>query len=251
MIRHSSSFIVSLILHALVVMALFFAYTSVPKKKIPVKEKRVEICLGSLSSKTPQELITKAIVKKVPIPKITPKEIKPILKKKKKKKNIIKKVSKAMKKKILPAKQVVIIEDTKEVFPILKVPETTKETTKETIEIQEENFVQSPQIQETKLQKASRLEQEYISQHIKKITQLLSENLYYPRSARRRNIQDDVIVEFKLSPTSEVSNIKIISSKSEILARAAMKTIQNLSNKFPSPAEELVLRVPISYTLRQ
>ena len=107
--------------------------------------------------------------------------------------------------------------------------------------------IQEPK--ENPVQKQKRLEQEYISEHIRKISQLLSENLYYPRSARKRNIQGAVIVKFTLSTSALAYNIEIVSSKNEILSRAAIKTIEDLSGSFPRPSEELVLHVPITYKL--
>ena len=48
----------------------------------------------------------------------------------------------------------------------------------------------------------------------------------------------------------KVYDIKIIKSKSDILSRAAMKTIMDLSGKFPKPQKRLTLHVPIGYELK-
>jgi protein TonB len=79
--------------------------------------------------------------------------------------------------------------------------------------------------------------------------QLLQENLYYPRRARKRGIIGEVLVKFKLSMDAKVYSIEVLSSKSDILSRAAIKTIEDLSGKFPKPNKELTLNVPINYTL--
>ena len=90
----------------------------------------------------------------------------------------------------------------------------------------------------------------YINNHIQEISQLLSENLYYPRRARKRGIVGEVIVKFTLSKNAIVSDIHIKKSQSELLSRAAKKTIQNLSGKFPRPEEVIVLQVPIVFRLK-
>ena len=128
--------------------------------------------------------------------------------------------------------------------PIDVIDTTTPEETKE---LKEDEVKLMESIQE----KESRLAQEYMNENIKKISKLLSENLYYPRSARKRNIQGKVMVKFKLSRSAKAYDIEVTSSQSEILSRAAIRTIENLSEKFPSPQEELLLHVPISYRLNR
>lgn len=91
---------------------------------------------------------------------------------------------------------------------------------------------------------------EYIDNHKNLIAQLLKENLYYPRSARKRGITGAVIVKFFLSKNSLVHSIQILSSKSDILSRGAIKTITNLSGKFPAPKDDITLIVPIKYSLK-
>jgi protein TonB len=98
-------------------------------------------------------------------------------------------------------------------------------------------------------QKLLRLEKEYLDEHIQKIQILLNENLYYPRSARKRGVTGTIIVKFTLSTLGVIHSIKIIESKSEILSRAAIQTIEDLSGEFPKPNEELILHVPINYKL--
>lgn len=91
----------------------------------------------------------------------------------------------------------------------------------------------------------------YVDENLKEIVTLLQENLYYPRRARRRGLEGDVVVKFKLSKNAVVSSIEVVSSQSDILSRGAIKTIENLSTVFPKPKEELVLKVPISYKLKK
>lgn len=231
MIRHSSSFIISLILHLLILLAIFFIYKLIPKKEGQEEEKKIRIDLCSVSVKA----VPKAtpLVQKIKAkPKIVAKKKIPVLQ-------------------APPIKQITKVQEFKEVELVKKrekilakkLPEVIQEK-KEVPEIIQEK----EEVLQTKPREKN-VEQEYISEHLKKISQLLSENLYYPRSARKRNIQGAVIVKFKLSTSAKVSKIEIVSSKSEILSRAAIKTIENLSGSFPHPPQELLLHVPITYKL--
>lgn len=222
MIRHSSSFIISLILHLLILLAIFFIYKLIPKKEGQEEEKKIRIDLCSVSVKA----VPKAtpLVQKIKAkPKIVAKKKIPVLQ-------------------APPIKQITKVQEFKEV-ELVKKREIIQEK-KEVPEIIQEK----EEVLQTKPREKN-VEQEYISEHLKKISQLLSENLYYPRSARKRNIQGAVIVKFKLSTSAKVSKIEIVSSKSEILSRAAIKTIENLSGSFPRPPQELLLHVPITYKL--
>jgi protein TonB len=92
-------------------------------------------------------------------------------------------------------------------------------------------------------------EDEYLQEHLALITKLLEENLYYPRSARKRAITGDVVVKFKLMTDATVAYINVMKSPSEVLSRGAVQTIENVSAKFPKPKKDLILEVPISYKL--
>ena len=114
-------------------------------------------------------------------------------------------------------------------------------TSKEIIQIQE--------TQESSDTKAKRLAKEYVDKNLIKIRELINNSLYYPKSARRRGIVGKVELKFEISTEGEVYNIEIVSSKSDILSRAATKTIQKLSGKFPKPTQKLNISVPIVYKL--
>ena len=92
-------------------------------------------------------------------------------------------------------------------------------------------------------------EDAYVKEHITEIMALLRKNLYYPRMARKRGIQGKVTVSFELLENGEIKNIKIVEAGRDILARAAVTTIERLEGKFPLPNEVLVLHVPIMYQL--
>ena len=184
------------------------------------KEERVCIRLSSLSEKK-QEIKTK-----ISNPKIKPKSQKTTPQKQKIKENTVSRIQKtsvkivsAFKEKDSSQKIVSKKNQTKEKEQIIRIPK------------------QMPQ-------------EEYMNENLEKIVVLLQENLYYPRRARKRALQGEVIVLFTLSKDAKVAKVDIISSPSEILSRGAIKTIENLSYKFPKPKEELELRVPITYSLQ-
>jgi len=92
--------------------------------------------------------------------------------------------------------------------------------------------------------------QAYIKRNFTTIAQLLHDNLYYPRRARKRGIEGKVVVKFLLTKDAEVMKSTVLSSSNEILSRAALKTLKELSGKFPKPTEALTIRVPIEYSLK-
>jgi protein TonB len=219
MIRHSSSFFISLTFHIILLLVIFFSWKNI--SIFHKQENKEQVCV-KLSCLV-QKKVEKKIEKIVP-----PKKIKPIEKKILKPK-LFKKV-KIIKKKSIKPKEKILQEIVKEQ---LTQPVYTEK-------IQKEN----------EKERQIRVQQEYIDNNIQNIVKLLSENLYYPRSARKRGITGEVIVKFRLSTEAIVTDTKIIKSQSDILSRAAVKTIKELSGKFPKPKEELILEVPITYELK-
>ncbi len=244
MIRHSSSFLVSVFIHVLIAFALFISYTNFPtiekkRDKVQKLEKKVCVALCKIHKEhTPVVKKPKPIEKiKPPVHKPKPKP-KPIVKKPKPKPKVIKK---AIHKKVIPKKIVHVKKE--EVKPKEEVIVSVKQEIKESVT---EKIVPK----ETQENKEQRLENDYFKQHLQEVAQLLQENLYYPRSARRRAIVGKVIVKFTLSTDGVAHSISITSSVSEVLSRAAITTIENLSGDFPKPQEELILHVPINYKLK-
>jgi len=108
--------------------------------------------------------------------------------------------------------------------------------------------VQKQNIQISKQEKE--IKQKFIDDNMFIIAHLLQENLYYPRRARKRGITGVVLVKFSIDINGEVDSVKVEKSSNDILSRAAIKTIENLSGEFPKPKEKLVLSVPINYELK-
>ena len=244
MIRHSSSLLLSFIIHAILLVVVFFAYKllfSQKKEELPEHRVCVDLCYLEQAKPKPKPKPPE----KKPEPKkqepLKPKP-KPIQKPKKIEKKVLKK---ELPKKVVAKKEILIVKE--EVVEIIVAKPPKKVPLKEEQQVVfEEEAIEV----ETTTQKNLRLEKEYIDENVLKIRELISNNLYYPRSARKRGIVGEVIVEFRLLENSEVYEAIIISSHSEILSRAAIKTIEDLSGEFPKPKTKLTLHVPINYTLQ-
>jgi protein TonB len=219
MVRHSNSLLISLFIHTTLFLILFFAWKSYSEvkeeeqKKICLKLCTVELSKNTIEPKEAQK--AEAAIQKKPT------EIKKAQEVKEEKKT---------EKKIEAAVEVKQIKDEVIADVVSEKP----------IEIQKP-------IVEQKI--AQNIQNEYDEINKQKIAELIKENLYYPINARKRNITGLVKVSFTLGVDAKVCNIKIIESDSDILSRAATKTIEDLSTKFPKPPKELTLSIPINYNL--
>ena len=227
MIRHTPSFLISIIIHSLLLVAFFYTYRYVSSLSSEKDDEKVCLKLTCVVEKHVEH------VKEKPAPKkIIPKTIKP--KVKKPKKEVVKKI--IQKPLIVPVVKEIV---EPEVEPEIVYVEEVEEELTEAVPVEPQEEQEVPQ------------EERYMDEHIREIVRLLSENLYYPRSARKRGVVGEVIVKFCLAKDATVSSIEVISSESKILSRAAKKTIEDLSGEFPKPPEELVLHVPIKYELKR
>lgn len=226
MIRHSSSFLISFTFHLILFLVLFFSFKSIAHEA-QKEEKMVCVKLCSVAYEEKSE-------KSVPHAelKITPQKIE---------KKVIQKPKETVKK----------IEITQKVPTHQKFPQELPPETTSTVAIaQVTEQVHLPTPDEQKRKNMKKLEEDYLEEHLQKIVKLLQENLYYPRSARERGVIGEVIIKFMLKDNGEVQSVEIISSKSETLSNAAIKTIENLSGSFPKPTENLLLQLPINYSLK-
>ncbi len=229
MIRHSSSFIISLVFHTALFLLLFFSLKNV----IQESKKEEVVCIKLCNVVYEEKIEQKPSPETVPHvePGITPQKIE-------------KKVT--PKAKVAPKR-----EETIKTVPVAQ--EMPKETIKEktvTQELKTTEQTPAPSSEKSKEQITKKVEQDYLQEHLLKIVTLLQENLYYPRSARERGVEGEVVVKFMITETGDVSGVEVLSSKSEMLSNAAIKTIENLSGSFPKPKEKLHLQLPISYSLK-
>ncbi len=227
MIRHARSFIVSIIIHLALIAVMLVVYKGV-NRGLQSEKKEPLLCI-KLSSCTQSKK-----------PSSTPPKVKKVIKKKTvvKKKNVLKKKTVVLKKEELSLKK-----SEKKEIKEKKIKSQTKEVKK----IQKKKVLTPPTPIIT--QKTAPPEKEYIDENIAKIVALLQENLYYPRRARKRGIQGEVLIHFSLSKQAKISNITVLSSKSDILSRAAVETIKNVDNKLPKPKDNISFNIPISYKL--
>ena len=237
--HHAPSFLFSIIVHILALFIFFYTY----KYVVYLNHKKTEqkVCIN-LNLCIPEDITPIKKIKKVKkVKKVLPKKIVP--------KKVQKK--KAKPKKVKPAFVVPVIkkelEKPKEIVEeILETKVIEEVTIKDDIE--ESNTTVEPV--KTTINIAAIQEKQYINDNLAKISQLLSDNLYYPRRARKRGIVGEVIVRFNILQNGTVNAVKIISSNSEILSKAAKKTIKNLSGKFPKPTNDLTIQIPIEYSLK-
>ncbi len=252
MIRHSSSFFISIIVHLTLLIGVYFAWSS----SLDTKEEHQEesVCLQLCNVKYEQEAVD---AKKEPKKNEQPK--KPIEQK------VQKRVEEPPKPKL--AKKEVVIDKVLPEVPEIQETEAVKElnTEEEKSVVKEQEKRQEvvatvqkkmpaepeKKVQEPKNEQSIKVDatQEYLKINTQKISELIRENLYYPMAARKRNITGRVSIKFTLCSSGEVNNIKIIDSSSDILSRAAIRTIEELSEKFPKPGINIILTLPIDYRL--
>jgi len=232
--RHAPSFLVSVFVHLFFVALIFATYKYVVKIGDTKKEKRVCISLSCVK-------VEKTLESKIEKKKVLNQEKK--VKKKETKKEIKKN---SIKKKIVKEKEVF------KTVPVKKniskpasppPPQTITEPITQEIKPQKNVVPKIKVFEKTN-------EEKYIDENLQKIVQILSENLYYPRSARKRGIEGVVKIRFVLEKDASTQNIEVLSSKSDILSRAAVKTIEDLSGELPKPNAKITLHVPIEYKLR-
>ena len=237
--NHAPSLLFSVIVHILAGLILYVTYQTA--NSFTKEEKQETLICVSLSTYEPAKVQKKELSKEKIIQKTSPKK----KTQKKTKKTIVRKIIK--KPEPVLAKQTVVASKV-----IKQIPKSTsqilpsvvqKTVEKELVVVQEINA--SKKIQKISPQK------EYVDKHLEKIQELLQDNLYYPRRARKRGIVGTVVMHFEITIDGEVTRVEPISSPHEILSRAAIKTIKDLSGKFPKPNETLFLKIPIAYKLNR
>lgn len=236
MIKHSKSLFLSLLIHSILFATLFTAYVFITQKKEMSEEKRLCVNLKTIHTYHTQ-VQTQPVKQDVPNVK---------------KKAIHKKVRKPIPKK---HKSVPTSKPKPKPLPAV-VPEQKKQKKEdkeklphnESHEVHEKHEMVKKATPQKECEKPHDKDS-YVDNNIAQIAQLIQENLYYPRRARRRGIEGVVKVKFFLHKDATVSQVSVIASNSAILSRSAIKTITDLSGSFPKPSNELTLTVPISYSL--
>lgn len=98
----------------------------------------------------------------------------------------------------------------------------------------------------------SKAKSEGISHHfLSTIHSLIASHNPYPQRARRQRLEGEVVIEFILEISGELTEVKIISTNAkEILQKSALKALYQASKHFPLPSKRLKIQVPILYKLQ-
>jgi len=219
-------------IHLVLLMLVFYSWKKMPSFEEEKIQENISVKLCCVVEKKPEVKVMQkpTPLRKEEIKKVVPKEVV-------KKVIVIKKEVPQLVAPVVKEKVELVLEQKKE-----EVQEAVKESQATEAESDQKEIPHAKEVT---------IAQEYVNEHIKRLVRLLQENLYYPRSARKRGIEGSVTVRFVLKKDATVDSIEVLSSNSEILSRAAVQTIENLSGKFPRPKEELVLNVPIKYDLKR
>ncbi|MGB5917715.1 energy transducer TonB [Arcobacter sp.] len=214
--RYFYSFFLTSFLYGLVFTGVLYSYDTLFIKN-RVKGKTINLNFVSLVE---QEKIVKkepVIKKEVPKKELEGKKIsKKVIKKKVLKKEAVKKV---VEKKIITKKH------EKEEKKIVK---------------KEQEFIQKS-IKKT-------YEQDFLNEHLKQIVVLIQKNIKYPKRAKRLNIQGKVLIRFKILTNGEIREVESISGHT-LLIKSSIEAIEKASKAFPKVKKEIVIKVPIQYTL--
>ncbi len=93
-------------------------------------------------------------------------------------------------------------------------------------------------------------------EYLRALIQRIHQKKYYPRRARRRREEGEVLVAFVIERSGEISDLRVTgSSGHDSLDQAAIKTLKKISPFRELPPELGVgrweLAVPIAYSLRR
>jgi protein TonB len=240
--KHFQPFFISLIIHILIFVGILYTYTTFTSLFFTKKEKRVAIVLNSYEREKKSNKKIKKIQKISKKQKKSPKRKKSIKKEPKIKKHVVKKKESKIKKRLLKKKE---SENKKIEEKKIEKSKPLQNKFKNILKKKES----TPLLEQIEKPRAVSEAEIYKRENFNYILELLQENLYYPRRARRRGVEGEVKVEFTLLPNGEIGECRVLSSSAEILSRAAVKTIENLSGKFVKPKKMIKITVPIKYSL--
>jgi protein TonB len=249
MARSPQAFLVSLSLHLTIGILLLIIV--LPKIPMSVSAEAPHYCL-SLSRVAPKLPPKKSEQAASPAPA----EAKPVPARKQAPEKVVKPavVMKAPAVKPLP---VVKEEPAVEPEPIIEevLPDTTAEVMEEAepvVAAEGESRAETTSAAQTGTADSASMQssESYMNEHLAIIAQLLQRHLYYPRMARKRHIEGEVVASFRVEPDGSVHDVTIQQHAREILDRAAIRTITSLSGRLPHPRHALTLNVPIRFVLK-
>ncbi len=256
-----SSLLFSLIIHSLLAAAVITLYFFAQHKlKSNKKENEKLLCINLKNYQPSQMEATRKS-------KVSEKIYKRSNTKQKKKQQVEKK-RKIQKQKTKPKKPKIAVKKVKqEPKPTekkrvktekkIKDTKTTDQTPNDCPKMQKQQ--KSKQLKETiapssphpKPIKKQNLSQQYIAENINSIRELIAENLYYPRKARRRGLEGVVKVRFTLTRFGKIEEVTVLSSPANILSKAAMTTLENIQGDIPHPTEDVKITLSLIYKLKK
>ena len=241
MFRSPQALLASLLLHGLIGgMMLYLAFPKIVRSEESIA-RRCSIMLSRVVPVMPE------MVREVPVPVTKPVEPKPV--------NQVKAVPKP--KPIAPVKKIEkpapVVEKKVEPLPAAQ-QETAEEKASETVETvtaervwdEAESAIEIAAVPPAPAQSPH----SYLNEHLAEIARLLQEYLYYPRMARKRHIEGEVLASFTLKTDGTVSDVTVVRHARAVLDRAAVRTIESLSGRLPHPQTALTLEVPIRFVLK-
>ncbi len=270
MLRHSTSLLVSVMMHGALLAGawvIYQMYIASPKEH---KEHRVCLCLTQVKEAAPlpapkeslQEIPKEAVLppKTVPLqplassrskpPPAVPKEIskkEPKISQKKALKRVAQPMptiesKRVLQQELLKEKEVTAVQE-----HVLPTASQSRQEYPEAVATKHATAL--PAAIAKPSQKS--MQEDYLEEHLHAISQLLRHHLYYPKRARKRHIEGRVVVVFELLKNGDIGTIRIKKSSSRtVLDRAAVKTISTLSGKVPKPPQSITIEIPIQFRLR-
>lgn len=220
------------------------------KKKIVQKIQKVE-----KPQFFPLDPAINKIYKKSPLQndKIKPKNLPPKIIKPKKR----------LPKRILPKKIVIVkkkqrkqIKRKKEFNPYKNiVKQKPVVISKEKVRITNQIPIKKPKVSDDKAPSAAQKDNQNTNDnqlYLSKVSTILSRRKKYPRLARKRGIEGQILVAFKIDSSGATSAIKVLNGKNKTLRKAAKRLISNC--KLPVPPKswmaQTIIKLPINYKLR-
>ncbi|WP_428026671.1 energy transducer TonB [Arcobacter sp.] len=165
--------------------------------------------------------------------------------------SLIEQEKKEIKKEEKESKKEVIekpIEKKEKIKPQKKEPQKIEKVEKVKEQKKDKEIKEDKKEQEAIKKSSKRYEEVFLDENLQKIVQLIQKNVIYPRRAREYKIQGKVLVLFKILISGEVEDIKAISGH-RLLIKSAIEAIKEASKEFPKVEKEIIIKVPIQYTL--
>ncbi len=257
--QHAKPLVLSIVIHLLIVVILFFLYITIQKtcKQNDHRESK-KVCIN-LATLIPNNTIVKQSPslehtaverKKDTLQKHSLEKIPKPVRKKIKTKKVYKK--KLHKKKLHKKKIATVVQKQKKDQPKYDLKPKQVDHDKKVALPSDvpPSQITSKAVQKTVLKTVPHYtENMYKKKYLAQLYTMVKNNLYYPRKARKRGLQGDVIVRFLLKKNGEISRIEVVRSSYQILSRSAVKTLHSLDKKLPKPQEDITIKLPITYSL--